>query len=247
MGSFLAALSFLSVLPVSRQFTVKNIRQSLVYFPVVGVLLGGAAYGIYISGSGSIDRPVVSFLLLLFYVGATGALHLDGVADVCDAFGTAGRKKTRILSIMKDSNIGAFGAVGLILLLLGKFLLIENLLGESAPTVAIFLAPVLGRGLIVPIIILLPYVRSGGLGTPYQGAGMSIGFLSALAFALPFIFYGDILLGLSIIPAIIWILLASLFFRRKLGGMTGDIYGFLIETTELVFLLGASLALKIML
>jgi len=237
---FLAALSFLTIFPVSGRFSSQNLARSLIFYPVVGCILGGLCWGIYALIAEHLPVPILSFAVILLYTGVTGALHLDGVGDVCDAFGTPGRNRTRLLSIMRDSRIGAFGAVGIFMVLLGKLIFIDELLVEGQ-TIVVFLMPLVGRGLIVPCIVFFPYARSKGLGSPLQKAGGAILILSLLCMSVPFILYWDPRPVVALIPALTGLIFMALYFRRRLGGLTGDIYGFLIEISELVFLFGVIL------
>src|SRR5215472_2556593 len=131
---FFTAVMFLTRLrvPPSIDHSPEYMRQAPRYFPMVGWIVGGIsalAFWIgakYISGDFGIAAAMITSLLV------TGAFHEDGFADVCDGFG-GGWTKEKILLIMKDSRIGAFGAIGLIAILGTKFLLLKELAPGSFP------------------------------------------------------------------------------------------------------------------
>ena len=119
---FLLALSFFTRIPVSKKldYTEEKLSKSTKYFSLIGLIVGAFSMGIYWSSSFVFSKEISILLSMVASVLMTGAFHEDGLADVCDGFG-GGWSRERILSIMKDSRIGTFGFVGLLLVMLLKF------------------------------------------------------------------------------------------------------------------------------
>jgi cobalamin 5'-phosphate synthase/cobalamin synthase len=179
MKRFFAAISFLTRLPVPQKFVFEaaDVGRSTVFFPLVGALIGliqTSALLVFVNAaSGSVLKAILlAVLLVVINVFVTGALHLDGLADMADGFG-GGREKERTLEIMRDSLIGSYGAVSLILLLILKVGAVAALIENEMAWQFLILAPALGRWASVPLGKFMPYARkSGGLGnavTDYVG------------------------------------------------------------------------------
>ena len=171
----------------------------------------------------------------------TGGIHLDGLADVLD--GLAGRDRAQRLAIMRDSRVGVFGAAGLVLFLL----LVVTALADLPDPVRgrlLILAPVVGRA--------APLMVGGWLRPATPGEGLGAAFVSGLSrWAGPLWALGGILLAGALlgpwgsgIPALAWVavILVAAFAARRLGGLTGDVLGAVVELAELCALLaGAAL------
>lgn len=248
MKLFFAAMSFLTRLPVPRRFVFEaaDVGRSTVFFPLVGALIGllqaGALLFFENAAHGSVLKAILTaVLLVVLNVFITGALHLDGLADMADGFG-GGREKERTLEIMRDSLIGSYGATALILVLILKVFAMAALIENKTAWQFLILAPVLGRWTGVPLGKFMPYARkSGGLGnavTDYVGwkelGGASL-ITAILLFALT-----DWQTG-----AKIWFLVATITIfnarlcLKKIGGVTGDTLGANTEICETTVLLAA--------
>ena len=134
LKQFFLALSFYTRLPGPKSQDYTKLPQATVYLPLVGWLVGGiSALSFYLA---DLLWPQVTAVILALIAGIflTGAFHEDGFADVCDGFG-GGWGKQRILEIMKDSYIGVYGVVGLLLLFLLKISLLGSLLTTAVPWV----------------------------------------------------------------------------------------------------------------
>ncbi|MFZ2088412.1 MAG: adenosylcobinamide-GDP ribazoletransferase [Desulfobaccales bacterium] len=236
--TFPLALTFLTIFPWPRlgEVTSGDLARSLFWFPWVGAILGLVYWGAGIGLAGLFPPPAAAALFLTFTVFLTRGLHLDGLADTVDGLG-GGRTPEARLAIMKDSRLGAFGAVVLVLVLLLKFAFLLALLdrGMARP---LMLFPLVSRWGLVFLASLAPYARpGGGLGkamtegaTPQlvAGATLSAGFLTFLAGG----FAG--LVSLVLGGLTVWGL--SLYCRRHLGGVTGDVYGAVNEILETLVL-----------
>jgi adenosylcobinamide-GDP ribazoletransferase len=235
------ALTFLTKLPWPWRGPADEtaLARSMFWFPWVGALLGLSFWGAWAGLQKILPVPAAAGLLLALTVWVTGGLHLDGLADTADGLG-GGRTPETALRIMKDSRVGAFGVISLILALILKFSLFLSLPTKAGGTAVLLLYPVVSRWSMVLLAYLSPYARSeGGLGQAMTlgvspevlvGASFSAGLLSFLILGVP----GLSLLGAA--AALVW--LGSLYFRRRLGGITGDVLGATNEVVEIMVLAG---------
>lgn len=240
--SFLFALSFLTRIPVPvAQLPQSEVALSVVYFPIVGGMLGGALWAIALASAGCLPATVVAVLLVATSALATGALHLDGVADLSDAAGGGQGNRSRMFTIMEDSRIGAHGAVGLILVLLAKWCATTAAL-EAATYAPIAAAPAIARGWVALAIVWLPAAKPKGLARALKtGGGSARALLSGSLLVA-----GLWALAPEMAPAALAALATSgalaAWAQKRLGGMTGDVHGALIEVAETTVLLAASAA-----
>ncbi len=221
------ALTFLTVLPLGYQENPRPGR-AFAYFPLVGLLIGAVLAGV--AALEGIDPARRAFVVLVLWVLSTGGLHLDGFGDGCDGL-LATTTPQRRLEIMKDPRAGSWAVVGLVLLLLGKWIAVRDV----AP-LTLLLAPALGRWSIVLAAFFFPDARAGGLAThfragfgPWQVGAATIVVLMAAAMLQH--------LALLLVPLLIVAVIGRWAARRLGGGITGDVYGFLCELTEVTCLL----------
>src|SRR5216683_843276 len=127
IDDFLVAAQFLTRLPVPRvRFDPDSLSRAAKFFPVVGIMIGiGASVLLRIAVS-HFSRPLVALFVLIFLVLVTGGLHEDGLADTVDGF-VGGWNREQVLTILRDSRIGSFGALALVLSVLARFLLLSSL------------------------------------------------------------------------------------------------------------------------
>jgi len=252
MQSFLVALAFLTVLPIRfrKMPAAGAVAASRLWYPLVGLLLGGslgAWTALVSSWSGS--PFLAAFLILLAWVVATGALHLDGFCDLWDGL-LGGHTPEERLRIMKDPHLGTFGVAGGVLLLLGKLVGLHELLQrdrELAPWL-VGAAVVAARCLALCMAALSDYPRPEGTGKALVTAtrGWEVAPYALLAGAAVLAIAPLTGLGsaaaLFLAPCLAVLALTWLC-RRRLGGVTGDCLGAAIESAEVTFLLGAALML----
>jgi adenosylcobinamide-GDP ribazoletransferase len=209
----------------------------MIWFPVVGLLMGLFLWGAYTGLLLVFPILVSAAILLALLVIATGGLHLDGLADTLDGLG-GGKDRQQSLHIMKDSTLGAFGVIGLILILLLKFALFLAL-AEKGPIQALLVFPILSRWSMVCLAYLSPYARpEGGLGEAMTDlvTGRHLLFASLLAAMLTLLVFSlRGLLALGVVAGFTW--LVSWYCSRRLGGITGDVLGALNELNEVLTLL----------
>ena len=237
MVSLIAAFQFLTIFPtlIKRMFTSQEMGRAVGWFPLVGVALGLALYGVNYSARLIFPASISAALTLFAWVIFTRAFHLDGFMDTCDGlFG--GWTPERRLEIMKDSRVGAFGVAGGVLALLTEYAALHSTLNLFP---ALLLSTTLGRWVSPLVISAFPYAREDGLGIEMKRnvslrevliatliTAITTWFISGwLGFAL---MLGTALLGF----------LVALYAMRLLPGLTGDIYGTvttLVEMSVLVY------------
>ncbi|MEI7903873.1 MAG: adenosylcobinamide-GDP ribazoletransferase [Candidatus Firestonebacteria bacterium] len=229
---FLLAVQFLTKIPVivAGKAEDADIAGSLVYYPAVGLLLAGLVSGVYAGFSFIFPAPLSGLLALIFFVYLTGALHLDGFVDTVDGF-YGNRRKEDIFVIMKDSRIGAMGAVWLGLLLILKAWLFISLGQELVP--ALILAAVLSRAAIVLEMRLAPAAKKNSLASVFCDKLTLMQTAAALLFAL----IVSLFCGIKGIMLFAWTVLAAValvkYFKSRIGGLTGDTVGFSAEFLEI--------------
>ncbi|MDT8385858.1 MAG: adenosylcobinamide-GDP ribazoletransferase [Gammaproteobacteria bacterium] len=239
---FLIALQFLTALPIrlADPPDAEATGRSLLYYPLVGLLIGALLAGLAWLLSGT-PTLVAAALLLAVWVAVSGALHLDGLADSADAWLGGLGDRERTLAIMKDPYCGPAGVVTLVLVLLLKFAALAYLVPNGDWEILV-VTPVLGRTALVLLFLTTPYVRPHGLGSlladhlPRRACIVIVIFTLA---AVPLII-GTASIMLLLVMAGVFLLLRRLMLRR-LGGTTGDTAGALIEVTEATVLLAAVL------
>ncbi|MDZ4184928.1 MAG: adenosylcobinamide-GDP ribazoletransferase [Desulfuromonadales bacterium] len=243
LGELRQALLFLTVLPLTAAAgSAQQLGRSMAYFPLVGLGLGLLLAGVHQLLLLIFPPAVGALLVLLLLIYATGALHLDGVADTADGmYGI--RDRASRLRIMKDSRVGAMGVVALLCLLLLKVVSLTAIPPAVRWQVLIAL-PVVGRWMMVALAVLAPYARSeGGTGSVFvEGVGRRELMLATLILATVLLGLFQ-LWGLTLLAALILAVIAiERYFRVRLGGVTGDILGAVCEWSEALFLLLASAA-----
>lgn len=241
MTYFIEALRFLTLIPIPRIFPYREsaVPHSTVFFPVVGFLIGIAAYGLLRgidAWFGMVHPLIPAFFVLVWITAVTRGLHLDGLADAADGL-IGGKDPEARLRIMKDSSIGSFGAIAINLVLLGKYAALVLLCW--LPNSSVVLIPfTLSRWTMVLLMFVSPYVRrEGGLGSVYSKGMILTDPVAATAITLLILsplksgdFFQLILLSLGVTAAV------TLYSRKKIGGITGDVIGAVNELVELACL-----------
>ena len=236
------ALTFLTKLPWPWRGPAEPaaLARSMFWFPWVGAVLGLVFWLAWAGLQKILPEPAAAALLLVLTVWITGGLHLDGLADTADGLGGS-RTPAESLRIMKDSRLGAFGVLSLILTLLLKFSLFLSLAAPTGGTKALLFYPVISRWGMVLLAYLSPYARpEGGLGQAMTlgvsprvlaGASLSAAALSWVILGVP----GLVLFTAA--GALVW--LGGLYCQHRLGGITGDVLGATNEILEVLVLAGA--------
>jgi len=241
----LAALRFLTVIPIPgrREISAEEAGASLGYFPLVGLFLGAILAGIDWSLSLILPSSIVNAVIIIALLLLTGALHIDGFIDTCDAlFGR--RTVQERWQIMSDSRVGGFGVVGAFCLLLLVYVSLGGI-AEAYKMVALILMPALSRWSMVYAIFAFPYAKPAGLGKTFKQQAnwrkLVLATLLVLVSILGlFIVKGLVMMfaGLALI-FMVWLIAAvlGLFLQRKFAGLTGDSYGTINEVTQVSILI----------
>ena len=244
MKAWLVATAFLTRVPVPIDANAADVGRAARWFPLVGAVMGGAA-ALAAQGLGQLtSMPSTLGALLLVGLGAwaTGAIHLDGLADTADGFG-GGRSRADVLRIMEDPVIGSCGAIVLLLVMTMKIGALATLLERHAAAPFLVAAPTLSRWTIVALSAWLPYARpEGGLGQAVTVQRDAAGIVSATAVTAVVT-----MITLRTNGLILWALTVLVMValgraaRRRAGGVTGDVFGASVELTETAVLVGAVL------
>lgn len=242
MNDFFRALGLLTILPVRRAEDGAAPGRAMAFYPLVGALIGGLLAGftwpLERIGLGTAAPLLPAALVLAAWAALTGALHLDGWGDCCDALFVPVSRERR-LEIMKDPRLGGFGAAGLILLLLIKLAALDGLLRTPYALPALIAIPALARWTVVIAARAYPSARPGGMGDYFRrGLGrreLVIATVFASLAAAPLGWRGAILW----IAAGAALLAMARLARARLGGLTGDVYGGIIELAEVAALVAA--------
>lgn len=237
MKKFLIALSFYTRIPIfiKSEVSEEEFYSSMTLLPVVGLIIGGILYiPWYLLRE--IPKEIVSFLMVFLYIWLTGGLHIDGFIDTLDGI-LSNRDRERVLEIMKDSRVGSFGVIGLILLVLGYFVMFQYIDG-----IGLIFMPMVGKTCALIAASLSQYARKDkGLGKRFiESTGKKE---RRLAFIFTILVIG-ILDLLYLIPFFICVLISyysAHFFQKKLSGMTGDTMGMVVELNQIVFLFSSYL------
>lgn len=237
---FFTALMFFTRIPCppSTDHSEEYLNKASKYFTLIGVIVGSLVAASFLFFQ--LIFPFEISLLLSFVVSVliTGAFHEDGFADVCDGFG-GGWTKEKILEIMKDSRLGTYGTIGLIGILALKFLSLNYL--ESQNVVFILISGhAISRLTSVSIIYTHEYAREDLLSKakPLSTKMTHADFFIATIFGLsPLLLFNNLFVFLTILPLIGVKLYLSAYFKKWLGGYTGDCLGAVQQVAEVVFYL----------
>ena len=212
------------------------------WYPLVGLGLGAAAWGVFAGLTTFLPSLVAAVLVVLLLELLTRGLHMDGLMDTCDGI-FSGAPRERALAIMKDHNVGAMGVVAAVLVLLLKVAALGALsrADAAAPLLAGWAA---ARALPAPDVYFWPYARAEGTGEAFTreksagplvlaagllAAAVAVAGLAGLAAGALSGWYGGLVVALV---AMATALLAQAAVARRLGGLTGDVYGMGIELAE---------------
>jgi adenosylcobinamide-GDP ribazoletransferase len=230
----LVAFQFLTRLPISRiPYQPDSLSRSAKFFPVVGLVIGFGASLLQHILTPHLDRALVALLVLTFLVLITGGLHEDALADTADGFG-GGWNREQVLMILRDSRIGSFGALALVLSVLARFLLLSILPVNRFMTFVVS-AHVLCRWTTLPVSYFLrPARESEGQGAriaqKISPTSLLIGTL--LSFAIVFYLLRSEF-WIPIVAALVITALSGRYYFRRIGGVTGDCFGATNQLTEI--------------
>ncbi|MDD5166189.1 MAG: adenosylcobinamide-GDP ribazoletransferase [Candidatus Omnitrophica bacterium] len=242
MKKFLLALQFLTIFPVKiKSANDKEIADSLIYFPIAGLFIGLALAGIgYLLVLLNFSRLATDAVLIVSLIAITGGIHLDGLADTCDALLSV-RSKDEMLKIMRDPHIGVMGVIGIISILLLKIAFLFSL-DQSLVPVGLILMCVLSRWSLVLSLFLFPYARQEGKAKIFSEGINSKIFVLATIITFVCALASAELKGLFIMGIItLFTCLFNKLISKKIGGITGDTTGAIGEINETLTLLFCAL------
>jgi adenosylcobinamide-GDP ribazoletransferase len=233
MRGILIGLQFLTRLPIrTDKPEPRDIAASYYFYPVIGFLIGVSAVLIRRALSMVFPIPFAVVVMLAFLVWITGGLHEDGLADVADGMG-GGWTRDQRLAIMKDSRIGAFGTSTLILVLLAKYAALTSMSPSRLDT-SIIAAQILGRWAFLPMGYFNRYAREG-LGSEFmKGLAQSTVIVTTLVSAGAVFLLCRMQGSLAFGTAALIVALASMYFRSRIGGITGDCFGATFQFVEVI-------------
>jgi adenosylcobinamide-GDP ribazoletransferase len=239
---FVAALYFLTSIPVTKEkVSLQTITRALWTFPFVGLFIGVLLSLVSCLRYIFFPGLLTAALILAAWVWITGALHVDGFIDCCDALLCPRTKKER-LAILKDVSTGSFGVAGALLLFLVKFSTLISIT-PRALLIALPLAAVSGRSAILYVMYRFPPARSEGLGASFKkmirkrDLVISLVLFLVISFVCPF-FQSPLYLGIVVLGVcIVFLELFGHWVLRRIPGFTGDVYGAACELTEAAVLI----------
>lgn len=232
---FFSAVAFLTRLPVPQRWQVEpaGLASSAVFFPLVGLLVSAGAMVLNHVFSRFVPHDVMMVIILVYLVVVTGGFHEDALADAADGFG-GGWSKDRILEIMHDSRVGSFGVVAIVLAMLARFVFLKDLPPQRFDSYLVA-GQVTGRWAALPLAFFLPPARQQG-GQGARLAGQTSAFTLVVGTLLTLAIVGVALRGNAV-----WVMFVALaitamsgaYYRRSIGGVTGDCLGATNQFVEL--------------
>ena len=237
MTGLLLAIQFLTVFPLRiRDVNERKLANSLIYFPLVGLLIGLILAGLNI-GLFALHfyEFTVAVILVVALAAITGGMHLDGLSDTFDAL-MSGKNKEKRLEIMRDSHAGVMGVISIVCALLLKVALIFSSRPQDRPAILILMCT-LSRWSVVQAMFFFPYARSEGKAKIFMdNINLKIFFLATIITLILAVLTWQVkgLFLLLIVGFTAW--LFSKLISRKIGGITGDTLGATIEITEIIIL-----------
>ncbi|BDT57487.1 adenosylcobinamide-GDP ribazoletransferase [Massilia varians] len=241
---FFIAVQFFTRLPIPRWvgFEQEWLHHASRYFPLVGLVVGAIAAGVYAAAALVLPAPVAAVLSTAATIYATGAFHEDGFADTCDGLG-GGMTRERVLEIMKDPRVGAYGAIGVVCMLGAKCSALA-MLPPSSAIGALLLAHPLSRLAATSLIWRMEYARAEGKAKPLAERMTTAEFTIAaatVALAAAILLMTDALDLRALLAALVASIAATWWlarkFARRIGGYTGDCLGAVQQLAEVAIYL----------
>ncbi|WP_253680115.1 adenosylcobinamide-GDP ribazoletransferase [Tenacibaculum mesophilum] len=239
---FLTAVLFFTRIPCPKwvDHSPEILNKSSRYFSLVGIVVGSIAALAYFAFSYIFPTDIAIVISMISSIWITGAFHEDGFADVCDGFG-GGWTKEKILTIMKDSRLGTFGVSGLVFILAIKFLALYHLQNLSIDLILVIISGhSISRFIATVLLYTHDYVRdidsSKIKPTTKQMSSKSL-LISAIFGVVPLFFFQKPTVFLVLLPLLLTYFYMGHFFKKWIGGQTGDCAGALQQVSEIVFYL----------
>ena len=232
---YFVAQMFLTRLPspTNIKWSDNELAASTPYFPAVGIVIGLIASLAWLVGYVGWGSNLAALFAVAASILATGAFHEDGLADASDGIGGAFSIEQK-LAIMRDSRVGTYGSVALILIVLSKILVLTQV--EPVRVAGILItAHVVARWSSLPLIYNNTYVREQGTGKPFAATVTAQRLIAASLFTIICVICFVQIQAISVVVvAVLTVLVSQWYVRRNLGGITGDILGAVNSITELM-------------
>lgn len=243
-NNFLLLFQFITRIPVNISLACEkeNFKKATLYFPVVGAILGAIEYLIFYITSIWLPLPMVAIITVIVGIFITGGLHMDGLGDTCDGFFSF-RSRERIIEIMKDSRVGSFGVLAMIIDIAVKALGIYYI-GTKSIGYMIIVVPMISRLFTVFIALIGKSAKKEGTGNFYIGNTNGVYFTGALTLTLLIgsLFFNIKYIIILLLGGLIVTIIFNLFCNSKIGGHSGDTLGANNEIVELaLFILISSM------
>lgn len=248
---FFTAIMFYTRIPCPTwvDHSEEYLNKATRYFPLIGWIVGGVSGMVFLGSTYLLPTPVSIILSMVAGILVTGAFHEDGWADVCDGFG-GGWTKEKILKIMKDSVVGAYGVIGVVLILLMKFVLLWEISKSTTNfqfVLVLLTAHSVSRFCAVTMIFSHSYVRENedSKAKPVAKKLPFNNFIVAGLFGLvPLALFQNLLYALVIVLPMLAKTYLGYYFKKWIGGYTGDCLGATQQLTEVAFYLGLMILWK---
>lgn len=219
-------------LPIKIDWDEKNIKYSLLFFPLVGVAIGAVLFGVnYLTAYTKINPALT---ILFVWIIITGGLHLDGVSDTVDGL-SARADRERTLKIMDDSHIGAFGVIAIVMLILFKYDAISKLVCKNP--YAIFASPIIARCIAGFFLTFFKTAKATGLASYFHQSSSKVITTISVLITIAIIFYFNQWWLMRFLYTFLAITILTIPVYRKLNGLTGDVYGSIVELSEIIFMM----------
>lgn len=235
---FLLMIQFLTRLPVNLSLPCEkeNFRRGTLFFPLVGLIIGCIQWLTYWLLIKVLPVNITAIFVMLIGILLTGGLHIDGLGDTCDGF-FAFKGKDRIIEIMKDSRVGTYSCIAIIIDLLLRYTSFSNLISGNY-SLAIIAAPIVAKTIFVLMFYIGKQAKAAGTGNLFIG---NVGKKELIGAFLVGIIIISLVLGITdalVVTAIAVVItiLFNKFCEHKIGGLTGDTLGANNELVEILTL-----------
>ncbi len=232
--SFVLVITFLTriPIPVTFDFTQDEFNKGYVFYPLVGLIVGVIISSITFV---SLPRSIMALFIILLYVYVVGGIHIDGIGDVFDGIFSA-RKREKMLEIMQDSRIGAFGTIGIVLYFLSLYVGLYELIDLEKYRYIVLFMPVMAKFSVIIISGLNKYARREGTANIINLLNFKHSLVAfIIMLGLSYLIGINVLLAVFVSEVITLLVVARI--SKILGGITGDVIGFANELASVTFIL----------
>ncbi|CAM3896962.1 adenosylcobinamide-GDP ribazoletransferase [Hathewaya histolytica] len=228
LNNLLLYFQFFTRIPINKSLDcdMKNFRDGAFFFPVIGLFIGALQYGLYRILINFIPGNIVAVIVLTVPIIVTGGLHVDGLGDTCDGFFSFKGDKEKIMEVMKDSRVGTFASIAIVVDILLRYTAISTLISTGNPYMLIA-APIVGRFTVVFLAFIGKSAKKNSSANIYINNIDVKGIIIATLITFLFIFklisikYTLIIIVASLVVSYAF----NLFCNNKIGGLNGDNLG----------------------